>query len=239
MKNPKNDVLAEVRIQGATVLISAIFSFLQKHGFTEGLISTLARDQIGGLKPKLNSRKFRQFVRAYEEMGMVLSTWYSNPVFLDREGNPVPLCFTRGSKSIRNLVRLSKVRVSARTAFSLMQLSSSIKFEPDGLAVPIRRVFVLPNFEIPRATLVVERFLDTLQKNSLVKNSGAQTLLERSCHVTSLDLERAGPILRDIKERGTAFMDSIDDEIEARRRTSKSKFGELGLLTFAWTKRRK
>jgi hypothetical protein len=66
-------------------------------------------------------------------------------------------------------------------------------------------------------------------------------LLERSCHVPEIDLRTVSPILRDIKERGTAFMDSTDGEIEANRlrssrRSKRAVSGQIGVVVFAWTR---
>ena len=99
---------------------------------------------------------------------------------------------------------------------------------------------MLPEFEIPRAALVVERYLETLWHNALGRKRGTTLLLERSCHVPEIDLRAVTPILRDIKERGTAFMDSTDGEIEAcrSRRSRIGTTGEVGVVVFAWTKPR-
>jgi hypothetical protein len=119
-----------------------------------------------------------------------------------------------------------------------MRRSPSIRVDDWGKFVALKRVFVLPDFEVPRAALVIERYLDTLRRNSSAQKNGATLLLERNCHVPEIDLKRISPILRDIRERGTAFMDSVDGDIEAHRvrRPRQSGVGELGVLTFAWTR---
>jgi hypothetical protein len=105
----------------------------------------------------------------------------------------------------------------------------------------LKRVFLLPDFEVPRAALVIERYLETLRRNSLAYGTGATPILERSCYVPAIGTKWIAPILRDIKDRGTAFMDSADGHIEAHRaRAPKGKrVSELGVLIFAWTARPK
>jgi hypothetical protein len=119
-----------------------------------------------------------------------------------------------------------------------MRRSPSIRIGADGSFVALKRVFVLPGFEVPRAALVIERYLETLRKNSTAHKNGATLLLERNCHVGEVDLQRIAPVLRDIKGRGTAFMDSVDGDIEAHRTQKKKRngVGELGVLVFAWTR---
>jgi len=180
-------------------------------------------------------------MRTYESMGVLMATWFTNPRFLDRFGNPIPLTASKGPRSIVNLIRLSRVRVSSDIAVELLKNSPSVKSIGSDHFVALRRVFVLPEFEIPRAALVVERYLNTLRHNAQGRKRGATLLLERSCHVPQIDLQTVGPILRDIKERGTAFMDSTDGEIESSRlrrsrRSKKAVTGEVGVVVFAWTK---
>ena len=128
--------------------------------------------------------------------------------------------------------------ISTSIAIELLRSSPSVRSDDDGTYVALRRVFVLPEFEIPRAALVVERYLETLSGNAQGRIRGTTLLLERSSYVPEIDLGAVSPILRDIKERGTAFMDSTDGEIEAcrLRRPKRGAIGEVGVAVFAWTK---
>ena len=221
--------------QAATVLLAATLTFLR--GNKVGLDLDLNPLRKTPKVPAGRIREFRRLVRAYEDMGTVMSTWFSHPKYLDREGRPLQLTL-RGAVSVRSLVRSSRVSLSVAFAAELMQRSPSIRIDGRGKFIALRRVFVLPDFEVPRAALVIERYLDTLRKNSSAQKNGTTLLLERNCHVSEIDLKRISPILRDIKERGKAFMDSIDGDIEAHRlrRPRRKRVGELGVLTFAWTR---
>jgi hypothetical protein len=119
-----------------------------------------------------------------------------------------------------------------------MRQSPSIKFNSDGTLTALKRVFVLPNLDVPRAAFVIERYFSTLQQNAAGRKTGSTLLLERSCHASEVDLATIAPILRDIESRGTAFMDSIDGDIENRRvsRSKRKPVGELGVQVFAWTR---
>ena len=169
---------------------------------------------------------------------MVMSAWFSLPRFLDAEGDPLPLTADRGSQSVRSLVRASRVKTSATLAVELFRRSPSVRIDARGNFVALKRIFVLPDFEVSRAALVIERYLDTLGRNSSAQRNNTILLLERNCHVPEMDLRKINPILRDIKSRGTAFMDSVDGDIEAHRirRSRRKGVGELGVLVFAWTR---
>jgi hypothetical protein len=224
--------------QGAAALLSATCSFLGRNNISRKEILESVRRHYTHQKSHKRTGHYKQLVRAYEDMGMLMSTWFSLPKFLDRNSVPLRLTADVGPQSIRGLLRASRVKISATHALELMRRSPSIRIDSDGRFVALKRVFVLPDFEVPRAALVIDRYLDTLRRNSSAQRSGTTLLLERNCHVPEIDLKRISPLLRDIKSRGTAFMDSVDGDIEAHRsrRHRQKGVGELGVLIFAWTR---
>jgi hypothetical protein len=219
-------------------LLAATTDFLLGNGISKKLIVESVQRHQRRQKLNSNVRQYRKMVRAYEDMGIVMSTWFSLPKFLDSDSRPLPLTALRGPYSVPSLVRSSHVKISAALAIELMQQSPSVRIDARGNYVALSRVFVLPDFEVLRAALVIERYLDTLRRNSSAQRSDTTLLLERNCHVPEIDLSRINPILRDIKGRGTAFMDSVDGDIEAHRisRSGRKGVGELGVLIFAWTR---
>jgi len=224
--------------QGARALLTATFAFLLENDISKKFIVESTRQQRGSRNIDRRVRKYRRLVRAYEDMGMVMSAWFSLPRFLDPDGRPLPLAVSRGPQSVASLVRSSRVKISAALAVELMKRSSSVRMDADGDFIALKRVFVLPDFEVPRAALVIERYLDTLRRNFSTHRTDTTLLLERNCYVPEIDLRKINPMLRDIKGRGTAFMDSIDGDIEAHRtrRSRRKEVGELGVLVFAWTR---
>lgn len=236
-KNLRASLSVLANQQGANALLTATLAFLLRNNIPKKIIMECARNQLGSHRMGERVSQYRRLVGAYEDMGMIMSTWFSLPRFLDRESRPLPVTASRGPHSIASLVRYSRVKISPAVAVELMRRSPSIRIDASGNFVAVKRVFVLPDFEVPRAALVIERYLDTLRRNFSAHGNGATLLLERNCHVPEIDLKRIAPILRDIKERGTAFMDSVDGDIEAHRsrRSRKKGVGELGVLVFAWT----
>ena len=227
--------------QGARALLAATFDFLYTNDISASEIINFARERRIRQKTEGNSGPYKRLMRAYEDMGVLMSTWFTQPRFLDKSGSPLPLTVSRGPRSIANLIRFSRVRVARSLALELMRRSPSVKLNRDGTLFALRRVFVLPEFELPRAALVIERYFDTLRRNASGRSKETTLLLERSCHVSEVDLKRIAPVLRDIKGRGTAFMDSVDGEIEACRLHSskRNNMGNVGVLVFAWTRANK
>jgi hypothetical protein len=224
---PPNVLLKE---QAAKILVSAMRNFLRRNRIPERIIKANRDPHL-----QKNIRHYRRFMRAWEYVGVLLGTWYSNPKFLDKLGNPIAL----PPRSIARLIRASHIDLSLSDALQLMRCSPSIKTNSDGDLIPLRKVFVLPDSEVARAAHVVERYLDTLYRNASLRKYNA-TLLERSCRASGIDLSGSAPVLRDIKERGGAFMDAVDGEIEASRsrrpKRGRAESGELGVVVFAWVR---
>jgi hypothetical protein len=222
--------------QAANVLVAATSEFLRRNKIADKKIRAISARSLGA-KQRASLRMYRKLMSAYEYMGVLMGTWFSNPTFLDRFGNPIAITVANGPRSLSALIRTSRIRMSKAIALELLTRSPSIKINQNGTLSARNRVFILKEFEVARAALVVERYLDTLHKN-FSSTKGNVTLLERSCHVTGIDLRTTTPILRNIKQRGAALMDVIDSEIEARRshRSDSRGVGELGVLMFAWTR---
>ena len=222
---------------GANALLAATIAFLQRNGVSRNSIISIAKRSGGPKRKAASTRTYSSFMRAYEDMGVLMATWFSNPKFLDAQGFPVPLEPGSGPRSLAHLIKTSRVKLRISVATELMHQSPSVRLDANGLLHVQRRVFVLPEFEIPRAALIIERYLSTLIKNSSGRRQDTHLLLERSCYVPSVNLKTATPILRDIKSRATAFIDAVDGEIEGKRLrgTTTKHAGEMGVLIFAWT----
>lgn len=234
----KKSMRLELDRQSALRLLAVTFDFLRKNDIAKQTIVEFTRGYGSRRQTTEMSRQYANLQSTHEEMGVIMATWFSEPQFLDESGSPLSLSRGTGSKSIASLIRVSRASIEASTAVELMSESPSFKFESDGKITALRRVFVLPEFVVPRAAFVIERFLETLHNNAQSRKLNGSLLLERSCHVSEVDLSVIAPLLRDIEARGTAFMDSIDGEIEEQRlrRQRKKPIGEMGVLVFAWTK---
>lgn len=227
-----------VNRQGANALLTATFAFLRTNNFSDKQILDSVRRIYAAKRAKMGVQQYRNLVRAYEDMGIVMSTWFSLPRFMDNECRPLPLTTIQGRQSIWSLVRASNVTISPTTAIALMRRSPSIKADASGNLVAQRREFVLPGIAVPRAALVVERYLDTLRRNSSPNKRRPYLLLERNCHVPKVDLRTVAPVLRDIKRRGSAYIESVNGDLEVLRlkRSIRKGTGEMSVHIFAWTR---
>jgi hypothetical protein len=223
--------------QGANALLAATFEFLLGNNISKKFIKDFARNFPKQNKLGRNSRIYRALEVAQENMGRIMGTWFSNPKFLDAAGNPRPLSAGKGVNSIAHLVRVSGAKIQPAVAIQFMRQSPCIKFTLDGRLMALKRVFNLP-MEVPRAAFIVERYLETILQIASDRKKDAPLLMERSCHVSKVDLAKAIPMLRNLESRGTAFLDAIDGDLEGRRlrRSKRKSVGELGIHVFVWRK---
>lgn len=237
-KNSESQHKDIVNCQGARALIAATIEFLDANKIPRQWIVDSICGHYTPTKRATDIRQYRKLARAYENMGIVMSTWFSAPRFLDKEYRPIPLTVGPGPRSVSALVRAARVSISATIALELMRRSPSIGVDAVGNLVAQRREFVLPNFAVPRAALVIERYLDTLRKNSASNKRKSVLLLERNCHVPEVNLNTIAPILRDIKKRGSAYIDSVNGDLEGlrRKRSRRKGSGEMSVHIFAWTR---
>src|SRR5450631_3559932 len=222
--------------QGAHALLAATFEFLRRNNISKKSIQDFVRKYPMQNQPARNSRVYKQIELAQENMGRIMGTWFSHPKFLDASGHPRPLTAGKGANSIDHLVRVSGAQIQGAVAIQFMRQSPCIRFTSDGQLIALKRAFVLPKLEVPRAAFVVERYLDTVLQIASDRKKDAPLLMERSCHVSEVDLAKAIPMLRNLERRGTAFLDAIDGDLECRRlrRTKRTSVGELGLHVFVW-----
>jgi hypothetical protein len=238
MKNSVSSISEIAKRQGANALIAATIGFLDANNISKQLIVDSVRQYYGPRNAADSVRQYRKLTRAYEDMGIVMSTWYSAPSFLDSECRPIPLSARPGRRSVYSLVRAARVSISPAIAIELMRRSPCVGVNTLGNFVAQRREFVLPDFAVSRAALMIERYLDTLHRNTAPNNEKSVLLLERNCHVPEVNLKTIAPILRDIKKRGSAYIDSVNGDIEGlRRKRSRHKgSGEMSVHIFAWTR---
>ena len=77
-----------IKQQGAEALMAATLDFLRRNNIPETAIANYARRQQRTHDSKENNLKlYRRFMRAYEDMGVLMATWYSQPSFLNKSGN--------------------------------------------------------------------------------------------------------------------------------------------------------
>src|SRR5208282_5145806 len=76
--------------QGARALLAATFDFLYTNDISASEIINFARERRIRQKTEGNSGPYKRLMRAYEDMGVLMSTWFTQPRFLDKSGSPLP-----------------------------------------------------------------------------------------------------------------------------------------------------
>ena len=74
--------------EAAQVLLAATVNFLLGNEIPETVIRSFMLKRGYRSKSKTRLRKFGAVIKAYEDMGMIMSTWFTNTEFLDALGQP-------------------------------------------------------------------------------------------------------------------------------------------------------
>src|ERR1022692_3593519 len=74
--------------QGATALLAATFDFLRRNNIADKAIVNFARQNCLRRQSRENLRSYRRLMRTYEDMGVLMAIWFSQPQFLDKSGCP-------------------------------------------------------------------------------------------------------------------------------------------------------
>jgi len=202
-----------IQRQSAEVLLSAAVAFLTASNVPPKLIRILINDLLERPRRIRARRNYKKIIWQFDEIGLLLATWFSNPSFLDSSGNPFPLSSGKGVLSLANLILQSGARITPYAALALLKQSTSVKIDVDGKLHALRRVFVATNYDLPRAAFTLDCLLNTLEQNARHRKGGGIQLLERISLVKNINIDRLAPSLRNINEHGTAFMDAVDGEL--------------------------
>jgi hypothetical protein len=231
-----------VQLDAAEVILTATVNFLIRHGVSESWV----RKKIGEVgyfkRPNMALKRFDKVYLDYHDMGAILATWFSRPEYLDSEGRPLALSVTqKNGPSIRSLIRDANVAISYERAVSLLRTSPSIRKNRKSRLKPMWQVFVLDNFEVPRAAKVISRYLETVNFNSNARRKKDQLLLERDCCAIGLKPDSVRDLQAEIRYRSKSYLNAVDQKFESLRlRNGKKRTqAEVGLMVFSWNVARK
>jgi hypothetical protein len=228
----------DVQLDAAEVILTAMVRFLMKHGVSESWI----KEKICGVKRRGRSnaalKRFDGVYLDYHDMGAILATWFSRSEYLDSDGRPLALSIAQqNGPSIRSLVRDANVTISHINAVRLLHASPSIKKNRNGQLRPVWQVFVLNDFEVPRAAKVISRYLETVNFNSSAQKHKNQKLLERDCCAIGLKPESVRDLQAEIRYRSKSYLNAVDQKFESLRLKNGKKRtqAEVGLMIFSWS----
>ena len=158
------------------------------------------------------------------DLGHVLTCWYTDPVYLDGRGQPLPLP-TRGfGPTIARLVRQVNPGLSVERVVAALLERRSLRHRKSLLVPTGRKVLFADRDQRAAARVVVplEGLVDTLEYN-LNREPDRPARFERSALNPSFPLSSVGALTRKVLARGTEFLHEVDSEMrrsEERARPS-------------------
>ncbi len=112
----------------------AVAQFLVRQGFAATELRKIVLRYARSTKVRFRpGNELLRGIVEYEEMGSLLSTWYTDTRFLDDRGYPVSLVAKpKGRRSVGSLVRAAKIRTSPEATIDLLRMSPSVKLDELG-----------------------------------------------------------------------------------------------------------
>jgi hypothetical protein len=173
-------------------------------------------------------------------LGSVLRSWHTEAKFLSQDGRPRPLMLS-GRNSLRTLIRQHYPAKLVDRVVRRLREAKLVKRNNTGAWIPIERHARIsqPSHEIlEHLSEGIARYVETVMNNVATKNSD-EVLFERSCKVTRLPISEFTNFREYVAEQAAAFISAIDDWLERRNATAKSrtKTQTAGVYTFAYVDR--
>lgn len=156
----------------------------------------------------------------------VLRMWHRHPKYLNSDAQPVAIRLYGRAPSVESLVRMQKTGSDPRRTIIALKNVGLIRRLPSGRYVPLQdaaMVGKLHSLSVGHAGKAVMRLLGTVLRNT----SGKRVrLIERTARVPDLDAKEAKAFADFTRKQGLAYLQSVDDWLETRRKNAKPKNGK-------------
>ena len=140
----------------------------------------------------------------------VVSTWRQGVRWLDAQGEPRPLTFTRaGTGSFADLVQEAVPGTDARTVLADLQRTKTVVRGPKGAVRLVGRAVVFTaadQFDAIGVLTHLRRFVEMLEHNVFDIDDPADGLLERAVHAANLDPKRFAEFNRVMRRHLESFV---------------------------------
>src|SRR6202034_3304574 len=88
-----------VKDEGARALLSATHDFLRANNVSKEVFQTRSKKN-----KQSDLNMYRKMTRAYRDVAILMATWFTNPKFLDKFGQPIALSAASGPRSLAGLI---------------------------------------------------------------------------------------------------------------------------------------
>lgn len=211
------DLLAE---QGGPANYSRISTLTGLHRHT---VRDLQATVLQGNADKIDEKEYQR-----NRLARVLTGWFEDPGFTDRNGRPRLLPFDGPAPSFVELVRAYSGDIYPKIILDELTRVGAANVTADGRVRAVSRRYTLGGADplsVRHATAVAADVLDTLEHNMIAPPS--ERRFEDASIVAGLDPKFVPLMRRMLERRGAAFLDDIEgwlsEKASARPKDSHSR----------------
>jgi len=140
--------------------------------------------------------------------GVTLHYWYSDPDYLDDQGEPASISFGPGKGSFRDLVARYLDDDDPEQLLQRLQEAGCVELKEDGQIGALKRNFSDPD-AVPMALASVESLAATMVHNSLKQEE--PSLLQRTVYSHTIDPADLMRVRRLLRDKAANFCEEVDD----------------------------
>lgn len=157
--------------------------------------------------------------------GAVLRAWHRLPDYLDEGAKPQSLRMSGEGPSLSKLILSAEPRANGSAVVDAMEKGGLVRRNSQGLFVARRdsaTVSEMNPFVVNHAAKTLIRFVETLERNTN-SSSARPPLIERYAYIPDLPKSQAKAFVEFSRQKGQAFLESMEDWLVARQPKSASR----------------
>lgn len=204
-------------------LLSVIVHFMKRSNISIPDIRDALKHEIDNLDSGSNQSSWQDISapRIGDDTveSAVMRLWHRLPKYIDVNAAPQPIRLYGKVPSVESLIKAQRVNVQPQLVIKGLISSGLIRKAKGELYLPAEDAATISQLHpiaIEHIAKSVIRMLGTALHNTKAKKTEA-SLLERSARVPDLDAAEAQEFARFTKTQGLAYLQAVDDWLEARR----------------------
>ena len=210
-------------LTGVQRLADKFTRLLQATGHSPEVLARVFAESCAKL-PTPRGRRAATAVAVTLDVVHVLTHWYSDPRFLDPQGNPRPLPLRGAGASIADLVKRVNPNIDVKAATDMLLRARALKRRGSRYTPTGRKVILDPSdiAATARSLLVLEGYVDTVNGN-LNRRPGDLARLEATAINPSFPVAALDAFKSRLVRKGNEFLADVDTDMRrAEERAAKS-----------------
>jgi hypothetical protein len=204
-------------------LFEAVLEFMNRCGVSEAEIRDSFEAALAAIEgpQKGGGSKSRTslLITTQNLPAQLLRVWHRDARYIDDEAKPRALHLTVGRANLSGAIRRIDPSVDPSQVIRSMKAAGLIRRTSNNRYIPTSETAIVDKLHplaVEHVTKLVNRLVSTVSRNT-DRESGALSLIDRHAYTSDLNPTDRVAFAEFTRERGMAYLESIDDWLEQRR----------------------